>query len=209
MTNRMLTALLIWSMALGMVGTSHILFIPEFFPSVRFYMTNLAKGLADAGHEVSFVLPSSSSITDIPAQITRRGLNITYYKSDTDILFAKTGFGEEFVGALMSRKESQVNSLFDKLYKCLTQFVHNMLNDAAFMDSLKRTGIDVIIVNGWDVTAAQCILPLMLSVPFIQVTSMFKPWEKQLPALPSAVPGLHLLESTERMSFTLRLRNAV
>ena len=207
MTNRMLMALLIWSMALGMVGTSHILIIPDFFPSVRLYMTNLAQGLANAGHEVSFVLPSSLSATDIPAQITRRGLNITYYKSDDNILFAKTGFAEEFVGAFMSQQKSRVNALFDRLYKCLTQLVHDMLNDADFVDSLKRTGIDVIIVNAWDVTAAQCMLPLMLSVPFIQVTSMFKPWEQQLPTLPSAVPGLHLPESTERMSFTLRLQN--
>ena len=206
MTNRMLAALLIWNMAFGMVGTSHILFIPGLFPSIRLYMTNLAQGLAEAGHNVSFVLPGSLSITDIPATITQRGLNITYFKSDVDIPFAKTEFVEELARELMSREESRVNSIFDKFYKYQTECVHDMLNDADFVDSLKRTRIDVIMVNAWDVTAAQCILPLMLSVPFIQVTSMFKPWEQQLPALPSAVPGLHLLESTEKMSFSLRLQ---
>ena len=209
MTNRMLAALLIWNMAFGMVGTSHILFIPGLFPSIRLYMTNLAQGVAEAGHNAILVLPGVLSITDIPAKITQRGLNITYFKSDVDIPFAKTEFGEELARELVSREESRVNSILDKFYKYQTEFVHDMLNDADFVDSLKRTGIDVIIVNGWDVTAAQCILPLMLSVPFIQVTSMFKPWEQQLPALPSAVPGLHLPESTEKMSFSLRLQNAL
>ena len=71
MLSRMDTVIWLWYVSIiSTVGPYNILFIPNMYPSIHLYISNIAEAAVKAGHKAYFALPTS-----IPSSYIERGQN--------------------------------------------------------------------------------------------------------------------------------------
>ena len=184
-----------------------ILFLPNMYPSVHLYMTNLAETAVKAGHDVSFALPTSAR--DAIVESTKKnGINIIPFKSDEKNMFDNKTWSKQLLEGFIGHDEEKIKGVMQEYIRFESKHSHDMLNDHEFVAFLNETKFDMIMVNVWDVFINPIIMAYKLSVPFIQVHSLFAPCGHRIPALPSFAPSLYCVDCTEKMTFWQRLENA-
>ena len=207
MSFRMYTVFWLWCVSImGTVGAYNILFTPHVYPSVHLYTSNIAEAAVKAGHKAYFAFA-----TTIPASYIEgakaMGIEVIFFKSDVESTFGSENLGKMLTEAFVADDQAKIAAFMQQYADLENDNARAMLNDQDFIARVNKTKFDMVMLNMWDGFILPAILPLKLSIPYIQVNSIFCPWGLRVPALPSFVPTMHCEDCTDQMSFTQRLRN--
>ena len=106
----------------------------------------------------------------------------------------------------MERVFTDVRTLDDVIENCTRDCV-DMLEDATLLNHLELIKFDIVLVDAFVVNKCLLLIPHILRIPFIYVSSVSEPaWHIRLPSFPSIVPyGMSSL--TEDMNFFQKLYN--
>ena len=189
------------------VGAYNILFIPNMYPSIHLYISNIAEAAVKAGHKAYFALPTSIPSSYIEGAKTM-GIEVIFFKSDVEFIFETDSFAKMLTEAFVAKDKAKFTAFMQRFTDFENDHAHSMLNDQAFITRVNKTNFDMVILSMWDVFIQPAILPLKLSLPYIQIHTLFCPWGLRVPALPSFVPTMHCVDCTDQMSFSQRFRNA-
>ena len=86
--------------------------------------------------------------------------------------------------------------------------IWEMMDNAHFMQKIKESNFDLVVLDGFMLGLARFVLPYKLSLPYALVTSYYFPWFMKIPALPSFAPIMKVTY-TEKMTFSERLHNTM
>ena len=188
------------------VGAYKILFIPNMYPSIQIYTSNIAEAAVKAGHKAYFAFSTSAPASYIE-EANAMGVEVILFKSDVEIVFGSESLGKLLPEAFVADDQAKIAEFQQRYIDFENDHAHLMLNDQDFIARVNKTKFDMVMLNMWVDFIQPAILPLKLSLPYIQVNSLFSPWGLRVPALPSFVPTMFCGECTDHMSFTQRLRN--
>ena len=189
------------------VGAYKILFIPNMYPSVQIYTSNIAEAAVKAGHKAYFAFSTSAPASYIEGA-KAMGIEVIFFKSDVEFIFGSESLAKILHEAFVAEDQAKIAEFLQTYADFENDHAYSMLNDQDFIARVNKTKFDMVMLNMWDLLIQSAILPLKLSLPYIQVCSAFAPWGLRVPALPSFVPTFHCGDCTDQMSFTQRLRNS-
>ena len=188
------------------VGAYKILFIPNMYPSVHVYTSYIAEAAVKAGHRAYFAYATTVPASDIERAKTM-GAEIIFFKSDVEIIFENDSLAKMLTEAFVADDQAKIAAFMQQYVDFENDHAHSMLNDQDFIARVNKTKFDMVMFNMWDLFIQPAILPLKLSIPYIQVNTIYCPWWLRVPALPSFVPTFQCEDCTDQMSFTQRLSN--
>ena len=186
-------------------GYSILLLAPEVGSHVS-YMSGVAKGCVEAGINVSFALSSAYPERDVQA-LADNDVTVVQFKTRRprpiyrEIERMQT---EYFNLYLVDRAHDAKAFMIEREI----EDVWEMMDDVHFMEAVKASSFDLVVIDGFLLGLARFVLPYKLSLPYAVVTSYYLPWIMRIPALPSFVP-LMKVTYTEKMTFSERLHNTM
>ena len=185
-----------------------ILMLPQNVNSHMIYFARLSAGLADEGHTVTTLAPSSARVPDWLGEKTevirynvRNEKPFTTSEEASQILVAGA-----FVrtGADRLNVFKQVRKKFDSSFM---EECEDLMDNEDMMRQVEMAGYDFAIVDG---SALDClvVLPYKLGIPYATYCVAFAPWLYRVPNLPSVLPS-HATDYTHSMTFTQRLKSVM
>ena len=181
-------------------SSSRILFMTSCIRSHVRYMTSLAEALAEAGHEVGFIMSSAQPEAEVN-YLHSKGVDIYRFKSSLGPKTLGKSNSTLLTTHAMTQNTTASHLILDYHLQQEKQHVFDMMDDKDLMPVLKARKFDLVIsFNGY-------IIPYTLGVPYVTVSTYFQPWVERIPALPSFVPFPLLSDYTEKMTFFQRLHN--
>ena len=207
-TLRFIFGLTLLYLSVSKTSSYNILYLPGNFPSHRLYNLGIAEALAEARHNVTFVLPSSMAEPELMGRLRRNAINVLRYALDEQNIWQnKTKILE--VGDVLLRKDLQeITDAYAEIIKFEVRAVHAMMDDVEFLKTVEANKYDLVIINWSNLIPSLYILPHKLKMPYITVTTIVQPMMQRIPALPSFVPATRLLNFlSEKMTSMQRLQN--
>ena len=173
-------------------GVSHVL-----------YMSSVGAGCAQAGLNVTLALSTAYPNDEVKA-LEKQGMTIIRFKSKFQRPLYREPEQVRFYSEMhLTGRQREGDQSF---VKHETELTWEMMDDVQFMQTVKESNFDMVIIDGYVLGMVRFILPHKLGLPYIVVTTMFSPWIHRIPALPSFVPLLKF-PYTEKMTFFQRLEN--
>ena len=169
-------------------------------------MTSLAEALAEAGHEVGFIMSTAQPKADV-AYLHSKGVSVYRFKSSVGPKTLEKSNSSLATTYAMTQNTTAYYLMLDYLLQEDKQHVFDMMDDKGLMPALKAQKFDLVVMNILLISFNGYIIPHTLGVPYVTVVTYFQPWVERIPALPSFVPFPLLADYTEKMSFFQRLHN--
>ena len=186
----------------------NILLLPGNFPSHRLYISGIAEALAEAKHNVTYVLPSSMAEPELMRRLRGNAINVLRYALDEQSIWQNKTKILEVGDVLLQKDLQEITDAYVELISFEVRAVNAMMDDAEFLKTVVANKYDLVIVNWFHIIPSLLILPHKLQIPYITVTTVVQPMMQRIPALPSFVPATRLLNFlSEKMTFMQRLQN--
>ena len=186
-------------------GYSILLLAPELGSHVS-YMSGVAKGCLEAGINVSFALSSAYPERDVRA-LTDNGITVVRFKTrHPQVIYRE--IETMHVNCFNLYLDGRAHDANAFMIEKQVEDVWEMMDDAHFMQAVKESNFDMVVIDGFPLGMARFILAYKLSLPYTVVTSYYLPWFMRIPALPSYAPLLKVTY-TEKMTFSERLHNTM
>ena len=170
------------------------------------YMTSLAEALAEAGHEVGFIMSSAQPEAEVN-YLRSKGVNVYRFKSSMGPLTLKRSNSTVATTYAITKNTTAYYIMLDNVIQQEKNHVFDMMDDKDLLPALKAQKFDLVVINVFVVNFNGYIIPYTLGVPYVTVSTYFQPWVERIPALPSFVPFPLFSDYTEKMTFFQRLHN--
>ncbi|KAK2142255.1 hypothetical protein LSH36_979g00029 [Paralvinella palmiformis] len=165
--------------------------------------------LADEGHEVDLILPSTAKIPDSIEKRNITVLTAMVNRTVTEVHIEERS--KQLLDYVMSK--STIGKMITYMQILTTgdpgwdAMCSSLLSDAKIRDYINATNYDVVIV---DVLIMKCYVQMMghRNIPIIVYGILVYEWSYHIPSLPSFVPML-LTNFDDRMSFFQRFQNSL
>ena len=195
-------------LSVSKTNSYNILLLPGNIPSHRLYISGIAEALVEAGHNVTYVLPSSMAERELMRRLSGNAINVLRYAlAEQSYYHDKTKMNE--IGDIYLQRDLQeITDVYAEVTKFELRAVHAMMDDAEFLKTVVANKYDLLIINWFHAMPSLYILPHKLQIPYVSVTSIVQPMMQRIPSLPSFVPATRLMNFlSEKMTFMQRLQN--
>ena len=187
-------------------SSSRILLMTSCVRSHERYMTSLAEALAEAGHEVGFIMSSAQPEAEVN-YLRSKGVNIYRFKSSMGPKTLEKSTSTLLTTNVVTQNTTASHLMLDYFIQEEKQHVFDMMDDKDLMPVLKARRFHLAVINVFVFNSNGYIIPHTLGLPYVTVSTHFQPWVERIPALPSFVPLPILSDYTEKMTFFQRLHN--
>ena len=171
-TLRFIFGLTLLYLSVSKTSSYNILYLPGNFPSHRLYNLGIAEALAEAGHNVTFVLPSSMAEPELMGRLSRNAINVLRYALDEQNIWQnKTKILE--VGDVLLRKDLQeITDAYAEIISFEVRAVYAMMDDGEFLKTVVANKYDLVIIKWSNLIPSLYILPHKSQMPYITVTTI-------------------------------------
>ncbi|KAK2141700.1 hypothetical protein LSH36_1055g00085 [Paralvinella palmiformis] len=197
-------------LTIGLSRSAKVIILTQYHGSHIIYHAKIARLLADEGHAVDIILPTSYRIPDS----LKGGSNVRILAHRKDSQSSDCHIEKRskmLLDYAMSESTLEKLVIYTKLRMhtdpILDQTCKTLLNDAKLRKQLNTTDYDVAVV---DLLSLECYWSLMdgWNIPVVTVGIYAYEWALRVPALPSFVPILYS-SLDDRMTFWERVKNSV
>ena len=151
--------------------------IPSSQKSNVIMFSNAGQALREAGHSVDVLVEASSSWL-----VENAGL--------ATIIYTEPLMSDQFLQDMLINPD--VVESFAELTTATSKLVEGILQNDDIMSRLENRHYDVAVVDGLDFARALYVLPYLLGIRYVTLTTRHDPWNAGLPQLPSveSIPGI-------------------
>lgn len=173
-----MACLLILLCLLRTVFGAKVLMTSNQIPSHIFQQLKLGSELVRRGHDVHIAI--GTRYPD-PESIEELGIKPEFYYIPNDVIYGVSREFEKYIVETIF-KDELIGLEFSTMANRDCTF---MMADKLFLDKVRNLNFDIAIAEPFLLSQCTLLLPHYLEIPFVSMSSCFRPWQTRIPALPS------------------------
>ena len=191
-------------MTLLQIGYSmRILLLPHLSGSHLFQITTAGEELLRRSHDVFCVLPKNSRFTKT---VQNKGITILTLDIDTMEGLNESPEIMDKINRFIFEKPGSIFDMVNIIGGPNERYCKLLLNDERLINQIRDVGFDIAIVDLWPFAPCLSLVPNILGIPFVGMSTGLLDWDMGVPYLPSFM-SFPLQLASDKMTLSQKMES--